>query len=163
MKEITPTEERIVKSLIKYDNKLSIFLAGTIDNSKSFNWQSALIKKLSSNYDLPNVKIYNPRREIWPSDVDNAEMTFQIKWEQEHLDKSDIIIMVFDDNSRSPITLLELGLYATSKKLHVFCTDKFYRFDNIKLTCEKYNIPLIESTSINDIANYIIELLNNYK
>ena len=159
MKEITPVEEKTLKNNIKYDKKSSIFLAGTIDNGESFNWQSALVNSLNSKYDLPNVKIYNPRRENWPIDSDYKEVHYQIKWEQEHLDKADIIIMVFADNSKSPITLLELGLYATSNKLYVFCTDKFYRFDNVKLTCEKYNIPLIESTSINDISNYIINLL----
>ena len=161
MREITPIKDIIINSIVKCDKKLSIFLAGTIDSGQSFNWQSALINSLSSKCDLPNVEIYNPRRENWPSDTDHKEVHYQIKWEQEHLDKADIIIMVFTDTSKSPITLLELGLYATSNKLHVFCTDKFYRFDNVKLTCEKYNIPLTESTSINDISNYIINLLIN--
>ena len=69
--------------------------------------------------------------------------------------------MVFTDTSKSPITLLEMGLYAKSKKLYVFCTDKFYRYDNVKLTCDKYNIPLINTTNIEKIAEYIFDKIKN--
>ena len=84
-------------------------------------------------------------------------LEYQIKWEQEHLDNANLIVMVLSDNSKSPISLLELGLYATSKKILVFCTDKFYRFDNVRLTCEKYDIPLFTNTNVNYIFNKIIE------
>ena len=67
--------------------------------------------------------------------------------------------MVLLDNSKSPISLLEMGLYAKSKKMLVFCTDKFYRYDNVRLTCEKYKIPLVNSTDINTIAKNIINYI----
>ena len=70
-----------------------------------------------------------------------------------------MIIMVLLDNSKSPVSLLELGLYAKSKKIIVFCTDKFYRYDNVQLTCEKYNIPLINSTDIDIIVENIIKYI----
>ena len=83
-------------------------------------------------------------------------METQIKWEQDHLDSADIIAMVLLDDSKSPISLLEMGLYAKSKKLIVFCTPKFYRFDNVRLTCEKYHIPLVQDLNPLIIANKII-------
>ena len=49
-----------------------------------------------------------------------------------------------------------MGLYAKSKKLIVFCTPKFYRFDNVRLTCEKYHIPLVQDLHPLIIANKII-------
>lgn len=137
------------------ENCKSIFLAGTIDNGDSINWQKKLIDKFKNT----NIKIYNPRREHWNKDATKKDLEYQIKWEQEHLDNADLIVMVLSDNSKSPISLLELGLYATSKKLLVFCTDKFYRFDNIRLTCEKYDISLFTNTNINYIFNKIIELI----
>ena len=83
-------------------------------------------------------------------------METQIKWEQDHLDSADIIAMVLLDGSKSPISLLEMGLYPKSKKLIVFCTPKFYRFDNVRLTCEKYHIPLVQDLHPLIIANKII-------
>ncbi len=141
------------------ENCKSIFLAGTIDNGESTNWQKKLIDKFKNI----NIKIYNPRRERWNKNASKKEVEYQIKWEQEYLDNANLIVMVLSDNSKSPISLLELGLYATSKKILVFCTDKFYRFDNVRLTCEKYNIPLFTNTNINYIFNKINEFINSFE
>ena len=86
-------------------------------------------------------------------------MEKQIKWEQDHLDKADVIAMILLDDSKSPISLLELGLYANTKKLIVFCTPNFYRWDNVRLTCEKYNIELVQDLHPLIIANKIISKL----
>ena len=164
MIEVTPRKQNVYNSKSSFkdssDNHISIFLAGTIDSGNSVNWQQEIINNLQE-YDLQNLTIYNPRRLDWPSDAGHEEMQFQIKWEQEHLDKADIIIMVLTDTSKSPITLLEMGLYAKSKKLYVFCTDKFYRYDNVKLTCDKYNIPLINTTNTEKISEYIFDKIKN--
>ena len=47
--------------------------------------------------------------------------------------------------SKSPITLPELGLFAKSGKLHVVCTEGFYRYDNVRITCSKYGVPVYAS------------------
>lgn len=47
--------------------------------------------------------------------------------------------------SKPPITLLELGLFAKSGKLHVVCTEGFYRYDNVRITCAKYGVPIYAS------------------
>ena len=140
------------------DNK-SVFLAGTIDNGNSLNWQDKTISELMK-LGIENLDIYNPRREHWNQNPSKEEMQNQIVWEQEHLDKADIIAMVLLDDSKSPISLLELGLYAKSNKLIVFCTPNFYRFDNIRLTCEKYDIELVQDTQSQVIANEIINKMN---
>ena len=133
------------------DERLSIFLAGTIDNGDSENWQEQVIEKFKFN---SKIKFYNPRRKQWDPCPDNSELEYQIKWEQKYLDKSDLIIMAISDDSKSPISLLELGLYAKDQKMIVFCNENFYRYTNVKLTCEKYNIPLYNN-SVNDITNFI--------
>lgn len=56
--------------------------------------------------------------------------------------------------SKSPITLLELGLHARSGKLLVICPEKFYRYDNVRITCQKYNILMFNS--IEDAIEKII-------
>lgn len=139
----------------------SVFLAGTIDNGNSLNWQDkTIIELINLGFDCD---IYNPRREHWNSNCSIDDLVNQIKWEQDHLDKADIIIMVLQDNSKSPISLLELGLYAKSKKIIVFCTPNFYRWHNVKLTCDKYKIELIQDLNPLIIANKIISKLKRKK
>ena len=138
----------------------SVFLAGTIDNGDSLNWQDKTITELM-NLGIENLEIYNPRREHWNQNPSKEEMENQIVWEQEHLDKADIIAMVLLDDSKSPISLLELGLYAKTEKLIVFCTPSFYRWDNVRLTCDKYKIELIQDLNPLIIANKIISKLKD--
>lgn len=39
----------------------------------------------------------------------------------------------------------ELCLFAKSGKLHVVCTEGFYRYDNVRITCAKYGVPVYAS------------------
>jgi hypothetical protein len=57
------------------------------------------------------------------------------------LEDADIILLYFDPNTKSPISLLELGLYARSKKLFVCCPDGFWRQGNVRVVCERYGVP----------------------
>ena len=57
----------------------SIFLAGTIDNGDSIDWQKKLIEKFK---DI-DIKIYNPRREHWDKKASKEELA--------HLEKVPII------------------------------------------------------------------------
>lgn len=145
----------------KKENNLgakSVFLAGTIDNGDSLNWQDKVIIELI-NLGVKNLEVFNPRREHWDPNPTKEEIEKQITWEQNHLDMANLIVLVLLDESKSPISFLELGLYAKSKKLIVFCTPNFYRWDNVKLTCKKYNIELIQDLNPLIIANKIIAYL----
>ena len=150
---ITP-EEGINKEANKIGAK-SVFLAGTIDSGNSLNWQDKTIIDLI-NLGVKDLEVYNPRREHWNPNPSKEDMEYQIKWEQDHLDKANIIAMVLLDDSKSPISLLEIGLYAKTGKLIVFCTPNFYRWDNVRLTCKKYHIELVQDTHPLGIANKII-------
>lgn len=125
--------------------RLSIFLAGTIDNGESEDWQNEVIDAFN---DL-NVDIYNPRRSEWNPEhtqsLTNNELFRQIDWEHDAMEKADAIIMNFLPNSKSPITLLELGLFAKSEKIVVICPDEFYRAGNVHYICNKYDIPLYKN------------------
>ena len=152
------TPEETISKLPNKSNSKSVFLVCTIDNGDSLNWQDKTIIELI-NLGINDIEIYNPRREHWNPNPSKEEMEYQIKWEQDHLDKANFIAMVLLDDSKSPISLLELGLYAKSNKLIVFCTPNFYRWDNVRLTCEKYNIELVQDTTPLVIANKIISKL----
>ena len=88
--------------------------------------------------------VYNPRRDKGFDD-DKKELDYQIKWELNHLEASDMIIMNILGDSKSPITLLELGLFAKSGKLTVCCEPEFYRYDNVKVVCDRYSVPMFNS------------------
>lgn len=160
MKVITPEYIKDVYNDNK-DNqilcKCSIFLAGTIDNGEFHDWQNELITMLSS-YSLPDVIIYNPRREHWNKNASQEEQYQQIDWEQNYLDECDYIVMVIGENSKSPISLLELGQYSQSGKLVVFCNEKFYRWQNVKYVCDKEDIIVKTDLSTENICDHIIHI-----
>ena len=137
------------------DNLLvkKVFLAGTIDMGNSDNWQEEFIQKLEEQNNKgffgKSYHIYNPRREDWDETwlqtFENPQFFQQVNWELDAMEKADYIIMNFLSDSKSPITLLELGLFAKSEKLFVICPDEFYRSGNVQIVCNKYNIPLYKS------------------
>jgi hypothetical protein len=126
---------------------VKIFLAGTIDMGNSEDWQSQVTEAFKKTG--TEIEILNPRIDDWDSSwkqtIDDPQFYQQVNWELNAMDKADYILMNFLPDSKSPITLLELGLYADSGKLLVICPDEFYRSGNVHIVCDKYNIPLVKS------------------
>lgn len=127
----------------RQDSELkSIFLAGSIEMGRAEDWQL----KTSEIFNDYDIAFLNPRRdgwdETWTQEKINKEMAHQINWEMDNLDKCNIIFMNILPNTKSPITLLELGLYANSKKIIVCCPDGFWRKANVEIVCNRFNIPL---------------------
>ena len=139
---------------------LRVFLGGTIDNGKSIDWQKTLIGELNSCDTVHPIIVYNPRRDEWPSSEDHDEINKQVNWELSHLEDADIIVMNILGNSKSPISLMEIGLFAKNHKLIVFCNPNFYRFYNVRIVCERYNIPLHTTNDILVIKNKILQFAN---
>jgi hypothetical protein len=131
--------------LITKNGYISVFLGGSIEMGKAEDWQKILIKALSDK----QIIFLNPRRNDWDSTweqkITNPEFKLQVTWELTALEFSDIIVMYFDPNTKSPISLLELGLHAKSKKLIVFCPEGFWRKGNVDIVCEKYGITQVDS------------------
>ena len=125
---------------------ISIFLAGSIEMGNAIDWQSEITEKLS---DLENIEIYNPRRDDWDSswkqEESNPQFNHQVNWELNHLDAVDIIFMNFCSGTQSPISLLELGHYASSGKMIVVCPRDFWRRGNVQIMCTRHGIPLFDS------------------
>jgi len=135
-----------------YDRRTKrVFLAGTIEMGNSHDWQSQVEEALINT----ECTILNPRREAWDSSweqkIESPQFYQQVNWELDALDKSDLIILNLLPDSKSPISLLELGLYASSGKLLVCCPDGFWRKGNIEIVCERYDIPLYDS--LEDLLN----------
>lgn len=124
---------------------INIFLGGSIEMGNAIEWQKEVIKSLSN---LP-VQFLNPRRDDWDSkwtqSIDNPEFKKQVIWELNSLELSDIIIFYIDPNTKSPVTLMELGLHAKTNKCIVFCPDGFWRKGNIDVLCEFYDVKQVKS------------------
>ncbi len=123
-----------------HDKRMKIFLAGSIDMGQSGNWQAQVEQQLAHK----NWIILNPRRNDWNKDwkpvSTDTNFRKQVEWELAALEKADVILMYFEPASKSPITLLELGLYAGSKKIRLVCPEGFWRKGNVDIVCERYGI-----------------------
>lgn len=140
-------------------NPFRIFLAGTIDNGDSTDWQQELINTINGVELRRPTSIYNPRRKEWPSSDDHREIDRQIEWELSHLEKADLIVMNILANSKSPISLMELGLFAREGRLMVFCPKTFYRYDNVRNVCKRYEVPLHTTNNIPYIAERVCKCI----
>jgi hypothetical protein len=113
---------------------------------KAEQWQERLMRAMS---DVSNLVILNPRRDDWDSSweqrADNPQFFEQVSWELDMLDAADIVVMYLAPDSKSPISLLELGLYARSGNLKVCCPTGFWRRGNAEMVCRRYQIPLFET------------------
>ena len=149
MKKLNEMEIFEVNPITNNQNKdyqLSIFLAGTIDMGSSRDWQQEFIQQLikaSQNVkeQTGTIAVFNPRRppEYGVSNP-NFDLRDQIRWELEHLEKANTIIMYIIGSSKSPVSLIELGLFARSKKLTVICEPDYFRYTNVEETCKFYNV-----------------------
>jgi len=126
-----------------------VFLAGSIEMGKADNWQTRIVKALKGK----NGIILNPRRDDWDSswvqEIDNPKFREQVEWELKAMEDAHIIAMMFDPATKSPITLLELGLwtvmYGGNQKLLVCCPKGYWRKGNVDIVCRKYKIPMVVS------------------
>lgn len=147
MIEIKPPN-RLPKS-----NKIKIFLAGSIEMGTAQKWQDRVAESLSDQ----DVVLLNPRRDDWDASwvekIENPQFRKQVEWEIDALEASDYVIMYFDPNTKSPISLLETGLYARSGKLFIVCPDGFWRKGNIDILCKEYGVE--QFNSLDELVEYI--------
>ncbi len=145
----------LIKAPTPYFSKdrYTVFLAGSIEGDTAMNWQDYISDKLVDQ----EVSLLNPRRDTWDTswkqEITNKQFKKQVDWELDGLDQADLIVMYFDKNTKSPISLLELGLYAASNKMVVCCPDGFWRKGNVDIVCERYGIEQIRN--LDDLVLYI--------
>lgn len=122
-----------------------VFLAGSIEEGVAEEWQDRAARLLSD----ADLVILNPRREEWDPSwvqaIENIEFKRQVEWELNGMDMADHIIFYFDPATRSPITLLELGIHAPSGKCLMVCPGGFWRKGNVDIVCERYALPQFDS------------------
>jgi len=137
-----------------------VFLAGSIEMNKAIDWQNRATKALS---DVSGT-ILNPRRKDWDSswkqEASDPQFRKQVEWELDAQEQSDLILMFFDPKTKSPITLMELGLFH-KKSMIVCCPEPFYRKGNVDIVCERYNIK--QANSFEELIKMAEEKLLSHK
>ena len=116
---------------------------------KAEKWQDKVVRLLKDKKDRKNIIIFNPRRDDWDSsweqDISNKKFREQVEWELRAMEHADKILMYFDPKTKSPISLLELGLFAHTGKLVVVCPKGFWRKGNVDIVCKKYGIKEVNT------------------
>jgi hypothetical protein len=140
---------KIIKPDSGYDaiyTDTKVFLAGSIEMGAAEDWQSMVPKHFE---DKTNLVFYNPRRDDWDSSWEqkesNPQFNHQVNWELDKLAESNYIFMYFSPETKSPISLLELGLFIRKRNVIICCPDGFWRKGNVEIVCSRFNIPLFNT------------------
>jgi Nucleoside 2-deoxyribosyltransferase like len=140
MKHIQPTQ-------FIPNNLGCVFLAGSIEMGVAELWQDRVVDGLSDT----GWVILNPRRSDWDSTweqkISNPKFYEQVNWELQGIEQAEFIIVYFDPNTKSPISLMELGYIAGSapEKAIVVCPEGFWRKGNVDIMCDRYRMKQVKT------------------
>ena len=142
---------------IQTPDLVDIFLAGSIEMGNAVDWQTRVGQELS---EMPEVGcVFNPRRDDFDASqtqsITNEYFSEQVNWELDHIEKAAIIFVNFDPNTKSPITLAELGYIIGRNKpiqpgfpiqlnqsLVVCCPDGYWRQGNVEIMCDRAGLKI---------------------
>lgn len=137
-------------------DSIKLYLAGTMDfGSQENDWQGKIIQGLAYltdpykgliMYKNANFIILNPK--VMPTTgtapgLDNPEFVQQMQWRMQMVDQADVVFLNILKKSQSPIPLLEFGSLVQSGKLVVRTSEEYPYYAQLRLYCEKYNVPLL--------------------
>lgn len=138
----------------------SVFLAGSIEQGTAANWQDQLTLKLLARFNT-DLTILNPRRDhwddTWEQRADNPSFADQVHWELDAIAGCDLVLMYFDKRTRSPVTLLELGLIAGqwADNIVVCCPEGFWRKGNVDIVCRRFGVDMAHD--LDEMVEYAAE------
>lgn len=123
-----------------------LFLAGSIEMGEAENWQQKVVESVKE----ADLLVLNPRRDDWDNnwkqDIDNDEFRKQVEWELKGIEDADIVVVNFCAGTKSPITLLELGLLAEKgSRVVVICPEGYWRRGNVEIVCKRYGMNFLNS------------------
>jgi hypothetical protein len=160
---------KVIKAPNQFDTcdgvgTISIFLAGSIEMGLAEPWQEKLVNEFKDS----GLTFLNPRRDDWDSSweqkASNPQFSQQVNWELDALEYSDIIVFYFDPKTQSPITLMELGLFASynlgCKPIVVCCPDGFWRKGNVEIVCNRFGINVLNT--FDELVKEMTRVLDNY-
>lgn len=146
-------------ALIKRVGAKTVFLAGSIEQGRAEDWQT----ELSSAFSDQDVVFFNPRRDAWDASwkqdpTPGTKFEEQVSWELAHVEAADIVVFYFDPETKSPVTLLELGLcLGSGARILVCCPKGYFRRGNVVITCKRHGIKVLED--LNALQSALEKLL----
>jgi hypothetical protein len=147
---------RVIKPPASLQDGFSVFLAGSIELGRARDWQSVIEEKLAGT----DIIIFNPRRDNWDASwvqsKTDPQFREQVEWELNALEKADVIAIYFDPHTKSPVSLLEFGLFARTGKMIVCCPEGFWRKGNVDIVCARYGVQ--QAASLNELIERIIQI-----
>ena len=144
---------------IDYTDKITFFLAGSIEMGNARRWQDYILNMVSRRkINTDKFVFFNPFKKHFDINIGNTikdkDFNNQVSWEWDKLESSDYIIFNFEPDTKSPISLLELGAYCRSGNVKVVCCPpEFWKYGNVEFICDRYKIPLVKH--LEDIINYV--------
>jgi len=125
------------------DHDTVVFLAGSIEMGRAEPWQERVTEALSGTAAV----VLNPRRDDWDASwqqtLQSPQFVGQVEWELDGLDRADVIAFYLQPGTRSPISLMELGLHARTASAVVCCPEGFWRKGNVDVVCRRYGIEQV--------------------
>ena len=117
-----------------------VFLSGSIEMHTETDWQT----RLAMNFEGQEFTFLHPRRndwgKAWTSSIGQPEFVEQVEWEMKGMEQAVLIVQYFNPKSQSPISLLELGLFAKSGKMIVCCPEGFWKKGYVDMVCRRYGV-----------------------
>lgn len=146
---------------------VTVFLAGSIEEGRAEKWQNYVANKLANSVCGDELVVLNPRRDNWDNSweqsIKDKNFSEQVRWELEAQEKSEIILFYFDPDTKSPITLMELGMaavrsgYGSFEGLAVCCPEGYWRKGNVDIICLEYGIAMVDS--LDGLVDYAKEII----
>ncbi len=135
-----------------------VFLGGSIDMGRASDWRGYITSKFVKT----NVVFLNPWGPNFdvatPQEATNPAFAAQVNWELNGLENADIHVFYFEPSGKSPVSMLELGLYAASSKVVIVCCpDGFWRKGNIDIVCERYGVRQVATLDdlVAEVARWV--------
>lgn len=129
------------------NERLTVFLGGSIELGKADNWQNE-VKDFLNQHPYSNfIDVFNPRREgpweqEWMNDYSEGPFKEQVDWELHKQKECNLLIYYFARDTISPISLLELGLFYKKKPI-VAADPGYLRLGNLMITKEHFNFEVV--------------------
>ncbi len=73
------------------------------------------------------------------------------------MENADVIAIYYGPHANAPISLMELGLFAKSKKCVVACPNGYWKRGNVQIVCAKYGIEIVDG--VDGLAKGVLNML----
>ncbi|CAN8102516.1 unnamed protein product [Discula destructiva] len=144
---LTPSSPSTEKPLHPH----TIFLAGPTDFPWRTDFLALLAPALSGDNasDSDSITVCDPFQPRWDSSwttdyATDANFCAQTDWELACLESADTVVVYFDARVQAPVSMLELGLVARSRRAVVGCQRAFWKRGNVQAVCATLGVPLEE-------------------